>query len=179
MRRLAARVLATLAWGGLATPAMARPPEALACAIMAAPAGLDARLADAVLVNDPAAPEVQPALAELRAVTDRCAADQFLKREEREAYFSYALGRMARDVLDTRLSAVGVRSLVLDEALDIGPGRANNPAEKVTQGDLRRVAEALTAAGTDPESMGAEGWKLVTAWIVATAAMFDGLRALD
>ena len=98
---------------------------------------------------------------------------------QREAYFNYVLGRMGRDALDARLAAAGVPSALIDQALDIGPGNANNPAEKVTQGDLRLIADALAKAGNDPARITPEGWALIAAWIVATANMFDGLRDLD
>lgn len=160
-----------------ATAAHARPPEALACAIMAAPAGLDARIADVVVSRDN--DRGRPVLDELRAVTDRCGDDQFLKPAERDAYFTYALGRLARDVLDGRLAAHGLSAALIDRALDIGPGNANNPAAEVTQGDLRRVASAMAESGQDPSKVTPEGWGLITAWIVATANMFDGQRALD
>jgi hypothetical protein len=166
-------VLAALA----ASPAAARPPEALACALQAAPAGLDARLADVIVSRDMA--RGRPVLDELRALTDRCATDQFLSTAQRDAYFTYVLGRMGRDVLDGRLASAGVPSALIDQALDIGPGNANNPADKVTQGDLRLVADALNAAGHDPAKITTDGWALITAWIVATANMFDGLRNLD
>lgn len=157
--------------------AHARPPEALACAIMAAPAGLDARLADVVVSRDN--DRGRPTLDELRVVTDHCADDQFLSPKERDAYFNYALGRLARDVLDGRLAAQGLSAPMIDKALDIGPGNANNPAEKVTEGDLRRVAAAIAEAGGQPAKVTPDGWMLITAWIVATANMFDGLRHLD
>ena len=161
----------------LASPATARPPEALACALQAAPAGLDTRLTDVIVSRDPAGG--RPVLDELRVLTDRCAADQFLTSRQREAYFNYVLGRMGRDALDARLAAAGVPSALIDQALDIGPGNANNPAEKVTQGDLRLIADALAKAGNDPARITPEGWALIAAWIVATANMFDGLRDLD
>ena len=161
----------------LAAPAQARPPEALACAMQAAPAGLEERVAAVILSRD--YDHGRPALDELRLVTDRCAEDQFLNARQRDAYFTYTLGRMGRDVLDDRLKRLGIASAVIDQALDIGPGNANNPAEKVTEGDLRRVGAALGEAGHDPAKVGAEGWGLITAWIVATAQMFDGLRDLD
>ena len=157
--------------------AHARPPEALACAIMAAPKGLDNRIADIVVSQDH--DKGRSALDELRVIVDHCGADQFLSDKERDAYFSYTLGRMARDVLDARLAADGLSAATIDTALDIGPGNANNPADKVTEGDMRRVAAAFAANGKDPAKITPEGWGLVTAWIVATANMFDGLRALD
>ena len=157
--------------------AQARAPQALACAVIAAPEGLEAQLADSVLSLD--AERSKPALATLHGLVDRCAADQFLPDKEREAYFGYVLGRMARDGLDPRLKAEGVPSALIDTALDIGPGNANNPATQVTQGDLRRVANALSDAGHDPAKVTPVGWGLISAWIVATAQMFDALRVLD
>ncbi|KUR70471.1 hypothetical protein AQZ52_16790 [Novosphingobium fuchskuhlense] len=162
-----------------ATPltAQARAPQALACAVLAAPEGLDAQLADTLLTLDEA--KNKPALDVLHALVDRCAADQFLGEKERSAYFGYVLGRMARDGLDARLKAEGIPSGLIDKALDIGPGNANNPATQVTQGDLRRIANALAETGKDPAKVTPVGWGLITAWIAATAQMFDALRALD
>lgn len=162
-----------------ATPVavQARPPQALACAVIAAPEGLDAQLADTMLSLDEA--KNKPALDVLHGLVDRCAADQFLNDKEREAYFGYVLGRMARDGLDARLKAEGIPAELIDKALDIGPGNANNPATQVTQGDLRRVATALGEAGHDPAKVTPVGWGLITAWIAATAQMFDALRVLD
>ncbi len=161
----------------LPASALARAPQALACAVIAAPEGLDAQLADGMLTLDEA--RSKPALDTLHALVDRCAADQFLGTKERDAYFSYALGRMARDGLDARLRAEGIPSDLIDRALDIGPGNANNPATQVTQGDLRRVSTALAEAGHDPARVTPVGWGLITAWIAATAQMFDALRVLD
>jgi len=161
----------------LASPAAARPPEALACALQAAPPGLDARVADVIVSRDTA--HGGPALADLRALTDRCAADQFLTANQRDAYFTYVLGRMGRDAIDGRLARLGLPPALIDQALDIGPGNANNPADKVTEGDLRTVADAMAAAGHDPARITKDGWALITAWIVATANMFEGLRNLD
>ncbi|NMN88898.1 hypothetical protein [Novosphingobium sp. SG916] len=158
-------------------PAGARPPETLACGVKAAPEGLDIRVADAILV--PGTPTANATQADLRAITDACAADQLLNDKQREAYFSYTWGRMGRDALDGRLAALGIRSGLIDQALDIGPGNTNNPADKVTQGDLRIVGEALDKAGKPPASVTAQGWELITGWIVATALMFDGQRDLD
>jgi hypothetical protein len=110
---------------------------------------------------------------------DRCAADQFLNDKQREAYFGYVMGRMARDGLDARLAGEDIPAALIDKALDIGPGNANNPATQVTQGDLRRVSIALTEAGKDPAKVTPVGWGLITAWIAATAQMFDALRVLD
>ena len=104
--------------------------QALACAVIAAPEGLDAQLAESVLNLD--AERSKPALDTLHALVDRCAADQFLNDKERAAYFGYVLGRMARDGLDARLGAEGIPSALIDSALDIGPGNANNPATQVT-----------------------------------------------
>lgn len=177
MRARAGLALGALALAAHAGAARARPPEALACAVMAAPAGLDQRLADVVISHDDA--RGRPALDDLRRITESCAADQFLAPKQSEAYFSYALGRLARDALDARLAAHGLSAELIDKALDIGPGNANNPAEKVTQGDLNRVAQALREAGSDPAKVTPEGWMLVSAWIIATANMFDGLRAID
>lgn len=171
------RLLLIILSAASAGAAQARPPEALACAIMAAPPGLDARVADVVASRE--VDKGSSALTDLQAVVDQCAADQFMPPKEREAYFTYTLGRMARDVLDGRLAAKGLSSALIDKALDIGPGNANNPAEKVTEGDMRRVATELAVAGTDPKQVTPEGWTLVTAWIVATANMFDGLRNID
>lgn len=165
---------ALCAAGGVA---QARAPEALACAVQAAPAGVDSRVADVIVSQDPE--RGRPALDELRAVIDVCARDQFLDDKQREAYFDYTLGRMGRDVLDSRLAAEGVPVALIDDALDIGPGKANNPAEKVTQGDLNRVSNALRDAGKDPAQVSVEGWRLINAWISATASMFDALRKLD
>ena len=86
---------------------------------------------------------------------------------------------MARDGLDARLKAEGIASGLIDKALDIGPGNANNPATQVTQGDLRHVATALAEAGHDPAKVTPVGWGLITGWIAATAQMFDALRVLD
>jgi len=171
--------LLTLAGALAAVPgaACARAPQALACAVIAAPEGLDAQLADTMLTLD--AEKSKPALDALRTIVERCAADQFLNDKEREAYFGYALGRMARDGLDTRLKAEGISSALIDKALDIGPGNANNPATQVTQGDLRRVANALAEDGRDPAKVTPVGWGLITAWIAATAQMFDAQRVLD
>lgn len=155
----------------------ARAPQALACAVIAAPEGLDAQLAETTLTLDET--KNRPALDTLRALVDRCAADQFLGDKEREAYFGYVLGRMARDGLDARLAGEGIPSALIDKALDIGPGNANNPATQVTQGDLRRVSTALSEAGKDPAKVTPVGWGLITAWIAATAQMFDALRVLD
>lgn len=162
---------------GIGAQAHARPPEALACAIQSAPAGLDSRLADVVVSRDN--DRGKPVLDALRKITDTCAADQFLNEKQADAYFSYALGRLARDVLDGRLAGQGLSSALIDRALDIGPGNANNPAEKVTQGDLNRVSQAVREEGGDPARITPDGWGLINAWIVATASMFDGLRNLD
>ena len=159
------------------TLAEARAPQALACAIIAAPEGLDAQLAESVVNVD--AERSKPALDTLHALVNRCAADQFLSDKESEAYFGYALGRMARDGLDAQLAGEGISSALIDTALDIGPGNANNPATKVTQGDLRRVSTALAEAGHDPVNVTPVGWGLITAWITATAQMFDARRVLD
>ena len=158
-------------------PAVARPPETLACAIKAAPEGLDQKVADAILT--PGTPEANGTQADLRAITDACAADQLLNEKQRDAYFSYTWGRMGRDALDGRLAGLGISSSLIDQALDIGPGNTNNPADKVPQGDLRIVGEALDKAGKPPASVTAQGWRLITGWIVATALMFDGQRDLD
>lgn len=166
-----------LAIAVMASPVAARSPEALACAVKAAPVGLDARVADVILSQDN--DRGRPVLDELRALTDRCAEDQFLNAKQRDAYFDYSKGRMGRDVIDTRLGEEGIASTLIDQALDIGPGNANNPAGKVTEGDLRRVTAALAEAGRDPARVTPRGWALVTAWIEATSAMFDGLRNLD
>jgi hypothetical protein len=172
------RALLALAMG-LASPwpALARPPETMACAVKAAPEGLDQKVADAILA--PGTPDANATQADLRAITDACAAEQLLGEKQREAFFSYSWGRMGRDALDGRLAALGIRSVLVDQALDIGPGNANNPADKVTQGDLRIVGEALDKAGKPPASVTSQGWQLITAWIVATALMFDGQRDLD
>lgn len=159
------------------TLAQARAPQALACAIIAAPEGLDAQLAESVVNVD--AERSKPALDTLHVLVNRCAADQFLSDKESEAYFGYALGRMARDGLDAQLAGEGISSALIDTALDIGPGNANNPATKVTQGDLRRVSNALAEAGHDPVNVTPVGWGLITAWITATAQMFDARRVLD
>jgi hypothetical protein len=169
-------LLAALALGAPG-PAAARPPETLACAVKAAPEGLDARVADAILV--PGTPTANATQADLRAITDACAYDQLLSDKQRDAYFSYTWGRLGRDALDGRLAALGIASALIDQALDIGPGNTNNPADKVTQGDLRIVGEALDKAGKPPASVTAHGWELITGWIVATALMFDGQRDLD
>ena len=159
------------------TLAQARAPQALACAIIAAPEVLDAQLAESVVNVD--AERSKPALDTLHVLVNRCAADQFLSDKESEAYFGYALGRMARDGLDAQLAGEGISSALIDTALDIGPGNANNPATKVTQGDLRRVSTALAEAGHDPVNVTPVGWGLITAWITATAQMFDARRVLD
>lgn len=166
-----------LALAALPVAGHARPPQALACAVIAAPEGLDAQLAETMLTLDEA--QKKPAQDTLHALVDRCAADQFLNDREREAYFGYVLGRMARDGLDARLKAQDIPPELIDKALDIGPGNANNPATQVTQGDLRRVSLALTDAGRDPAKVTPVGWGLITAWIAATAQMFDALRVLD
>jgi hypothetical protein len=162
-----------------ATPVavQARPPQALACAVIAAPEGLEAQLAETMLTLDET--KSKPALDALHGLVDRCAADQFLTDKQREAYFGYVLGRMARDGLDARLAGEGIPAALIDTALDIGPGNANNPATQVTEGDLRRVAIALGEAGKDAAKVTPVGWGLITAWIAATAQMFDALRVLD
>ncbi len=170
-------VLAALAGLLAGGTAQARPPEALACALQAAPAGLDARIADVIISRDP--DRGRETLDAVRALTDRCAEDQFLTPKQRDAYYGYVIGRMGRDVIDERLAAMGLPSALIDQALDIGPGNANNPAEKVTEGDLRRVTAAMAGAGHDPARISADGWGLINAWIIATAQMFDALRDLD
>ncbi|MBX9885971.1 MAG: hypothetical protein K2X68_13465 [Novosphingobium sp.] len=171
------RPLFYLALALLPASVEARAPQALACAVIAAPEGLDAQLAESMLTLDEV--RSKPALDSLQALVDRCAADQFLGDKERAAYFGYVHGRMARDGLDARLKAEGISSELIDKALDIGPGNANNPATQVTQGDLRRVATALAEAGRDPAKVSPVGWGLISAWIAATAQMFDALRVLD
>jgi hypothetical protein len=171
------RVLAVMGLALGVTPAQARPPEALACALQAAPPGLDARVADVLISQDDE--RGKPALDEVRALSDVCAQDQFLTPKQRDAYYLYVIGRMGRDVVDTRLSKLGLPSAVIDQALDIGPGNTNNPAQKVTQGDLRRVMDAMRSTGHDPARITPDGWGLINAWIVATANMFDGLRDVD
>jgi len=170
-------ILAVIGSALVVTPAHARPPEALACALQAAPPGLDARVADVLISQDDE--RGKPALDEVRALSDVCAQDQFLTPKQRDAYYLYVIGRMGRDVVDTRLAKLGLPSAVIDQALDIGPGNANNPAQKVTEGDLRLVSEAMGRAGHDPARITPEGWGLINAWIVATANMFDGLRDVD
>lgn len=160
-----------------APPVVARPPDVMACAIKAAPEGLEARVGAAMLApGTPAAAQTQ---ADVRALSDACAYEQLLSDVQREAYFGYTWGRMGRDALDGRMAALGISSALIDTALDIGPGNTNNPAEQVTRGDLRRVGEALDAAGKPQASVTSEGWQLITAWIMATAQMFDGQRQLD
>ncbi len=160
-----------------ASPAQARPAEALACALQAAPAGLDARVADVIIAQDD--DRGRATLDAVRALTERCAADQFLDARQQAAYFRYVLGRMGRDGIDTRLTAAGLAAGVIDAALDIGPGNANNPASSVTKGDLHMVARAYAAAGHDPARITPDQWMLITGWITATATMFDALRDLD
>ncbi|WP_420382690.1 hypothetical protein [Novosphingobium sp.] len=160
-----------------ATSAHARPPEGLACALQAAPAGLDARVADVLISRDD--DRGKPALDEVRALSDVCAQDQFMGPKQRDAYYLYVIGRMGRDVIDTRLTKVGLPSAVIDKALDIGPGNTNNPAPKVTEGDLRMVSDGMRDAGHDPAKITPEGWGLINAWILATSNMFDGLRDVD
>ncbi|BEV00652.1 hypothetical protein [Novosphingobium olei] len=171
------KVLVALALLAGAQGAQARSPEALACAVKAAPVGLDARVADAIVAQDP--DRNRPVIDELRRVVEGCARDQFLDAKQTDAYVDYTLGRMGRDVLDARLAAIGIPVSLIDDALDIGPGKTNNPAEKVTQGDLNRITTALRDAGQDPAAVTPDGWRLITAWIAATANMFDGLRRLD
>jgi hypothetical protein len=62
-------------------------------------------VADAILT--PGTPEANGTQADLRAITDACAADQLLGEKQREAYFSYTWGRMGRDALDARLAGLG------------------------------------------------------------------------
>jgi len=157
--------------------AHARPPEALACALQAAPPGLDARVADVLISQDDE--RGKPALDEVRALSDVCAQDQFLTPKQRDAYYLYVIGRMGRDVIDTRLVKLDLPSAVIDQALDIGPGNTNNPATKVTEGDLRMVSEGMRDAGHDPARITPAGWGLIDAWILATSKMFDGLRDVD
>lgn len=170
-------LLLLLAFAAMPCTAYARPPQALACAVIAAPEGLDVQLAETMLTLDET--RNKPALDSLHVLVDRCAADQFLNDKQREAYFGYVMGRMARDGLDARLAGEDIPAALIDKALDIGPGNANNPATQVTQGDLRRVSIALTEAGKDPAKVTPVGWGLITAWIAATAQMFDALRVLD
>jgi|GEM_PF-871284 hypothetical protein len=164
---------------GLLAPAtvLARPPEVMACAVKAAPPGIEERVADAILT--PGTPASNATQADVRAITDACAYDQLLTMPQHEAYFSYSWGRMGRDALDARLAAEGIGSAVIDRALDIGPGNTNNPAAEVTKGDLRIVGEALDAAGKAQASVTSRGWQLITAWITATAMMFSGQRDLE
>lgn len=171
------KVLVALALLAGAQGAQARSPEALACAVKSAPVGLDESVADAIVAQDPE--RNRPTLDKLREVVEACARDQFLDARQTEAYIAYTLGRMGRDVLDSRLAIIGIPVALIDDALDIGPGHANNPAEKVTQGDLNRITSALRVAGKDPAEVTPDGWRLVSAWIGATANMFDGLRRLD
>jgi kynureninase len=96
-----------------------------------------------------------------------------------DLYIAESLGRQHGCRLHLVDAPEDIPAALIDKALDIGPGNANNPATQVTQGDLRRVSIALTEAGKDPAKVTPVGWGLITAWIAATAQMFDALRVLD
>ncbi len=165
----------------VATPAAAQgsvPSEALLnCPSLGVTPAFRESLADAMLRESPA----NDALYEqLVTITEDCATRFGLAEDKGEAYFTYSLSRLPREVFVARLGAAGITAAVIDEAFDFGEGRRN----PVISGDfsaeqMAGLLAALTSTGVNVETLPDASWEMIGAYTATSSLMWQARRNLQ
>lgn len=150
---------------GVASPAMAIGDEAAAC-----PAGLieestKTLLTEFIASQEDEMPDAIPM--DLAAATTVCAGQYDLSEEETEAVMMYTLSSLIAAAAGNYLADVGVPTNVINETLDVGPGRTNAQPLNFTAENAEALTAALAEQGVDVENLPETTWNQVGVYLAS------------
>lgn len=102
-------------------------------------------------------------------ISNKCAQASKLDPARHSKYFdytSYTLGQLAAA---KRLKQAGIPADAIDQALDIGPGRANQERKSFTQAEVDRITAALRARGFPVARLDDAAWQKIGHYAIFTS----------
>ena len=93
-----------------------------------------------------------------------------------DAYRTYIIHRLMVDGFSRELAALGIPPGLVDQVMDIGPGRANLPFNGLNDAQADKLFAALAAKGIDTEKVPDRAFTLVGPYAVATSLMYRTMK---
>ena len=167
---------ATLALAGFcaATPGNAASQALLDCAV----GGLDSSYRASVATAAQRG-ALEGVTGRLENAVTTCAQRFSLSLDQQAAYYQYTLTRVERDEFARRLTAVGIPTQVIDDALDFGPYRSNPLIEgKISDAQINAFYAALRNNGVDVKAVSGDTWGLIGVYVQASSSMWNAWEKL-
>ncbi len=150
MRSLLAPLALVLAFPALPAAAQVRSQADLDCVTRETSPDYRARLAATITSDDEKAfDETAP---QFYAAANLCAEQLGLKGKQAEAYFEYAISRISVEHFGKVMRDAAVPVEVIDTFFGFGPGKTNPIIDKIEDGRIEKLIEALMAKGVKAEA---------------------------
>ncbi|MDZ3832654.1 MAG: hypothetical protein U0S50_12690 [Sphingopyxis sp.] len=149
--------------------ALAQDGAALDCPVLSASADQRAAIGNAMIgATDDATRD--DLFRQLSGIVEKCATEHGIAKEQQGDYFDYSLARASREWLAVDLGKVGMSPLVVDKALDFGPGGTNpDLSEDMSEPQILKIVQAYTEEGIDIDKVESGVWEKVGAYAAATS----------
>lgn len=116
---------------------------------------------------------------QLGAVTDDCVTRHGIAAEQKAVYFDYSLARISREWLMSDIAKLGLAGVIVDKALDFGPGGANpDLSGDMTEDQIMKIVQAYVENGVDIEKVDGTAWEKVGAYAAATSIYWNKRKLL-
>lgn len=172
MRLISAAAVAALALT-LAAPAQALTRKQLDCPAKAVKPDVASRLSELVLADKENDPELDQQWDKLDAVVAACMKQTKVPAAQKDAYYEYAKLSATRTGFVQRITAAGIKPSLLDETMDVGPGRTNPVITDLKDEQVEKLIAAITASGIDILKMDEGIWPVVGGYLPLTSRVFQ------
>ena len=171
--RLISAVAATALALTLAVPAQALTRKQLDCPARAVKPEVASRISELILADKDSNPELDKHWDTLDAVAAACMKQTKVPAAQKDAYYEYAKLSATRSAFLQRIAAAGIKPALLDETMDVGPGRANPVITELKDEQVEKLIAAITASGIDIAKMDEEIWPVVGGYLPLTSRVFQ------
>lgn len=172
MRLISAAALATVALA-LTSPAHALTRKQLDCPAKAVKPDVASRISELVLADKENDPELDQQWDKLDAVAAACMKQTKVPAAHKDAYYEYAKLSATRTGFVQRIAAAGIKPALLDETMDVGPGRANPVITDLKDDQVEKLIAAITASGVDVLKMDEKIWPVVGGYLPLTSRVYQ------
>ena len=159
------------------TPALALTEAQRECPARAAPSGFSQRIARAQL-GTANQQELDTVNALYVKVADRCAQRTGVPPALRDAYRNYAVFRLIHDGAALELRAAKIPTTVIEQVMDVGPGRANPAMDSLSESQAGRIYAALLDNHVPTAAVKDGTWAMIRTYAVATSKMERALAGM-
>ncbi|NJS15056.1 MAG: hypothetical protein HC788_11125 [Sphingopyxis sp.] len=115
----------------------------------------------------------------LDAAVKACAEQAGYTEAQRDAYFDMVLSEISRGWLTAEMAKTGLKTALIDKALDFGPGRTNPPLdENISEAQIEAIVAAFIADGVAVDKITEKSWEQVGSYAAASAIYWQAIKQL-